>query len=164
MKYLLDSNTFIEAKNRYYGMSFCPGFWSWIQSEYLQQNIASIESVFEELKRGDDELADWALDNSQLFLPVSDHHTQACFGEIASLVASEAPKYKEGAVELFMSGADPWLIAKAKTLNAVVATHEAFNLETKKKVLIPNVCRSVGVSFIDTFALLNLLEAKFVLE
>ena len=27
MLYLLDSNIFIEAKNRYYGMDFCPAFW-----------------------------------------------------------------------------------------------------------------------------------------
>ncbi|WP_081763821.1 MULTISPECIES: DUF4411 family protein [Nitrincola] len=27
MKYLLDSNTYIQAKNQYYGMDFCPGYW-----------------------------------------------------------------------------------------------------------------------------------------
>ena len=27
MKYLLDSNVFIEAKNRYYAFDICPGFW-----------------------------------------------------------------------------------------------------------------------------------------
>lgn len=29
-EYLLDANTFIEAKNRYYSMNICPGFWQWI--------------------------------------------------------------------------------------------------------------------------------------
>ena len=30
MNYLLDSNTLIEAKNRYYQMRVCPGYWAWI--------------------------------------------------------------------------------------------------------------------------------------
>jgi hypothetical protein len=30
MTYLLDANVFIEAKNRYYGLDFAPGFWDWL--------------------------------------------------------------------------------------------------------------------------------------
>jgi hypothetical protein len=30
MAYLLDTNVFIEAKNRHYGFDFCPAFWDWI--------------------------------------------------------------------------------------------------------------------------------------
>ncbi len=30
MAYLLDANTFIEAKNTYYGMDFCPAYWDWL--------------------------------------------------------------------------------------------------------------------------------------
>ena len=32
-----------------------------------------------------------------------------------------------------------------------------------RKFLIPNVCRHFGVPFVDTFELLNALEARFVL-
>lgn len=31
MTYLLDTNTLIEAKNRYYRMAVCPAYWRWIQ-------------------------------------------------------------------------------------------------------------------------------------
>jgi hypothetical protein len=27
MAYVLDANIFIEAKQRYYGLDFCPAFW-----------------------------------------------------------------------------------------------------------------------------------------
>jgi len=27
MAYLLDANVFIQAKNLYYGLDFCPAFW-----------------------------------------------------------------------------------------------------------------------------------------
>lgn len=41
--------------------------------------------------------------------------------------------------------------------------HEQPNLATRRKFLIPNVCRHFGVRFVDTFELLNALEARFVL-
>ncbi|MFS2059288.1 DUF4411 family protein [Kosakonia cowanii] len=27
MRYLLDANTYIQAKNQYYGMDICPAYW-----------------------------------------------------------------------------------------------------------------------------------------
>ena len=32
MKYLLDTNIFIEPKNSYYDFSICPGFWDWLKN------------------------------------------------------------------------------------------------------------------------------------
>lgn len=78
MIYLLDSNTLIEAKNRYYRMTICPGYWAWIRRSHAQGVLASIESVADELKRGNDELAHWAKQSASLFLQVSDTPTQAC--------------------------------------------------------------------------------------
>ena len=43
MAYLLDSNTFIVAKNTYYSMDFCPGYWEWIIRENGAGNVFSIE-------------------------------------------------------------------------------------------------------------------------
>lgn len=60
MKYLLDSNTLIEAKNRYYNMTVCPAYWQWIIEKNQSHDVASISLVADELARGDDELADWA--------------------------------------------------------------------------------------------------------
>lgn len=71
---------------------------------------------------------------------------------------------KTGALDEFLSGADPWLIAKAMTMNATVLTHEQLNLSTRRKFLIPNVCQHFGVPFVDTFELLNALEARFVVS
>jgi Domain of unknown function (DUF4411) len=41
--YLLDANVFIEAKKRWYGFDFCPGFWAWLDSENKQGKVFSIE-------------------------------------------------------------------------------------------------------------------------
>lgn len=163
MKYLLDSNTLIEAKNRYYNMNFCPAYWQWIRIQHEALEVSSISLVGDELKHGHDELADWAKDNPDLFLDVSDEATQNAFSQIAEYLSGQASAMKEGALEEFLSGADPWLIAKAMACDAIVVTHEKYNPDIKRKFLIPNVCEYFNVSWIDTFELLQKLEAKFIL-
>ena len=165
MIYLLDSNTLIEAKNRYYGMTICPGYWSWVLRSHGQGVVASIETVGDELKRGNDELAQWTKHNAALFLPISDDATQAAFAQVAAHVASQTALMKAGALDEFVGGADPWLIAKAMTLEgSVVVTHEQFNLQMRRKFSIPNVCQHFGVQCMDTFAVLGHTQANFVLS
>lgn len=164
MIYLLDANTLIEAKNRYYGMSICPGYWAWVLRSHGQGVLASIESVGDELRRGNDELAQWAKHNKALFLPVSDESTQTAFAQVAEHVASQSHTMKPGALDEFLSGADPWLIAKAMTrTDSVVVTHEQFNQQMRRKYSIPNVCQHFGLQWMDTFAVLGHTRASFVL-
>lgn len=164
MTYLLDANTLIEAKNRYYRMTVCPAYWSWVQRSHDAGMLSSIEPVGNELIRGNDELADWANEHPGLFLPVSDEATQLAFQQVAAHVASQAQQMKQGALEDFLDGADPWLIAKALTIpEAIIVTHEQFNLQMRRKFSIPNVCHHFGLSCIDTFELLSRLDARFVL-
>jgi hypothetical protein len=164
MTYLLDTNTLIEAKNRYYRMTVCPAYWSWVQRSHGAGILASIDPVGDELKRGNDELAEWAKEQYALFLPVSDDETQQAFASVAVHVASQVGVMKAGALEEFLAGADPWLIAKAMAMKeAVVVTHEQFNPQMRRKYSIPNVCQHFGVHCIDTFELLSRTDARFVL-
>lgn len=161
--YLLDANTLIEAKNRHYRMTVCPGYWDWLKRAHAQGEIASIVSVRNELQRGNDSLAVWAKDHLALFWDESDDATQAAFATVAQYVASQAHIMKAGALNEFLDGADPWLIAKAMAIGATVVTHEQFKPDVRKKFLIPNVCQNFNVPYVDTFDLLTQLEAKFVL-
>ena len=45
MAYLLDANVFIQAKNLYYGMDFCPAFWDWLVKQNEVEQVFSIEKV-----------------------------------------------------------------------------------------------------------------------
>ncbi len=164
MTYLLDANTLIEAKNRYYSMTVCPAYWSWVQRSQGAGIVSSIEPIGDELKRGNDELAEWVKEQGGLFLSVYDDPTQQAFADVAAHVASQANMMKPGALEEFLGGADPWLIAKAMALkDAIVVTHEQFNLQIRRKYSIPNVCQHFGVQWIDTFELLSRTNAQFVL-
>ena len=73
----------------------------------------SIEPVAAELRRGNDELAEWAKNSAGLFLPVSGETTQQAFAQVAAHVAARVLAMKTGALEELLDGADPWLIAKA---------------------------------------------------
>ena len=68
--YLLDSNVFIQAKDLHYGFDFCPAFWDWLVEQNRTGKVASVEKIEEELKAGNDELAEWAAKRGEgFFLP-----------------------------------------------------------------------------------------------
>lgn len=163
MNYLLDANTYIQAKNEYYHMAVCPGYWDWLDRQFANQNLASVSLVYDELKSFGDELTVWVKERKAHFLEISDDPTQERYTEIANYVAT-LEGLRPGSLEDFLQGADPWLIAKAKELDAVVVTHEALAPAGSKKIKIPNVCREFEVEYINTFQLLQNLKARFVLE
>lgn len=163
--YLIDANVFIEAKNRYYNMSFCPAFWDWLLRECAGQRLFSIQSILSELTNGSDELAAWANSNRHFFLSVSDNETQQNLSSVVAYVAEQQQSVpmSPGAMNEFLRGADTWLIAKAMTLDATVVTHERLDPQCRRKFLIPNICNNFNVRFMDTFTLLHQLNASFVL-
>ncbi len=163
MNYLLDANTYIQAKNEYYQMPFCPAYWDWLDRQFADGNLASVGPVYDELKEFGDELSDWVKARQIHFLDVSDESTQDRFAQIAGHVA-EIADLKPGALEEFLRGADPWLIAKAREIGAVVVTHEVLVPDTSKKIKIPNVCKAFDVDYVNTFQLLQDLRARFILE
>jgi hypothetical protein len=146
-------------------MSICPGYWAWILQSHGQGVVASIETVGQELQRGNDELAVWSKTHKDLFWTVSDEATQEAFTKVATHVVNSATQMKAGAVEDFLSGADPWLIAKAMTMSdSVLVTQEKLDLHRKNKFIIPNVCQHFGVKWIDTFQVLDATVARFELR
>lgn len=60
MSFLLDTNTYIDAQNRYYANEIVPGFWSVLEKEHDSGRLQSIKAVREEILVGDGFVADWA--------------------------------------------------------------------------------------------------------
>lgn len=154
--YLLDANVFIEAKNRYYGFDIVPDFWKWLDRRQASHEIASIVSVYDELADGTDDLSDWVKErkSSDWWLDVSDPETQQAYGEIVAWVMSNQG-FTQAAKDEFLAGADPWLIAKARVLGVKIVTHEQLDLNARRKVFIPVVCKPFSVDCLDTFALIR---------
>jgi len=160
MAYLLDTNIFIEAKNRYYAFDFCPAFWDWIDAANEAEKVFSIEKVVDELVGGDDELADWAERRKfDLFLK-PDSPVVPSLQEVSRWVSSQ--DYDAAAVTTFLQVADYYLIAHAHAHEHVVVTHEVVAHSTRK-IKIPSVCIGLGIKCMSPFEMLRTERAKFVL-
>lgn len=162
MRYLLDANTYIQAKNQYYGMDICPAYWSWLDQQFSLGLIGSVEMIGQEIKAGDDQLAAWVQERPDHFISNDDADTQIIFRDIVSAVM--AGDFNPGNRDNFLAKGDPWIIAKAKVLGATVVTHESRVALGTRKVKVPNICHLFKVPCIDTFQFLRELEARFVLE
>ena len=56
------------------------------------------------------------------------------------------------------SKADAWIVAYAMTKRCVVVTHEQYEPDAKRRVLIPNVCHAFGIRYLNTFQMLRELN------
>jgi len=161
MIYCLDANTLIEAKNVHYAMDFCPAFWEMIELENEKGQIFSIDFIYQELVKGNDELATWTKKQKEnnLFMETSDIETQMVYVEIVNYVNDN---YSEKEAHKFLDVADPWLIAKCKTIDATLVTKEVLALGAKR-VKIPNICEVFDVKYMPTHEMIRALGVKFIL-
>lgn len=159
MKYLLDSNVFMQAKNLHYGFDFCPGFWQWIDERHAAGDVHSVEKVLDEIRSGGDELVDWANDRSDLFLrPGSDDLPS--LREVSSW--ANGAGYEPSAVNTFLQVADFYIVAQAHAAEATVVTHEVPS-NSVKKLKIPDACLGLGIKCMNTYEMLRVEQARFVL-
>jgi len=158
MLYLFDANILIEAHKRYYGLDFAPGFWEFIEREANKTTLKSNDMILAELKSYGDDLSQWADDKKDDIFDISseEEEIQRYFSEIADYV-NDHPVYSAAHKAKFLSGADPWLIAASKYLDAILVTHEVFVPGNSKKVKIPNIANKFGVQTIDTFNMIRSL-------
>lgn len=162
MRYLLDTNVFIQAHRFHYPFDVFPGFWRWLKQENEKGTIGSIDWVYNEIKDGKDDLAEWIkeLDSEAWILKCDDEETQQCYAQIANQVMGNT-HYTQRAKEEFLGVADSWLVAKAKTLDVTIVTEERSNPQKRNQVFIPDICREYGISCITTIDLIRALGGRF---
>lgn len=161
MPYLLDANIFIEAKNRYYGLDFCPAFWDWLIASNAAGSVYSIEKVGDELAAGTDNLAAWAAQRGPGFFLKPDAQLLPALATVSTRASGQ--NYEAGAVATFLQAADYYLIAHALAHGHTVITHEIPST-TLKRVKIPNVCIPLGIKVMSPFEMLRTEHASFVLR
>ncbi|MCS1409390.1 MAG: tRNA(fMet)-specific endonuclease VapC [Verrucomicrobia subdivision 3 bacterium] len=159
-RYLLDTDVFIQAKNRHYGFDFCPAFWDWLVEQNRAGRVASIEKVAEELYSGEDELVKWAEKRSEAFFLRPDSAVLAAAPAVSKWANSN--NYKPAAVHTFLQVADYWLVAHALAHDWTVVTHEVRN-DSAKKIKIPNACIGLGLRCVTPYEMLRRERARFVL-
>lgn len=160
-KYLLDANAFIQAKRKFYGLDFCPGYWATLIWHQQQGRLCSIDKVKDELVRGADDLAAWAEQQfgDAAFAVTSTSETAAVYAQMLAWVMAQ-PHFHESARVEFQQVADGWLAAYAKANGYVVVTLEEYDPLRRNKVPLVNVCRAFDVKTITPFELLRRLNVE----
>ena len=160
-KYVLDANAFIQAKRRFYGLDFCPGYWSTLIWHQQQGRLCSIDKVQDELLRGADDLAQWTGQQfgAAAFSATSTPEVAAVYSQMLAWVVAQ-PHFLESARTEFQQVADGWLAAYAKAKGYVLVTLEEYDPLRRNKVPLVNVCRAFDVETITPFELLRRLDVK----
>ena len=169
-RYLLDANSFINAKNDYYRFDFCPAYWEWIIDKHDEDKVFSLDKVKDEILQGQDQLSHWIKEKEQkelkkFFLPSEKLMDYEEFKDVSEWVNKRYPKHAKRTTDKFLAGADMRLVVYAKIVEGyTVVTHERLVAENSEKVKIPNDCNQFGIKWISPFDLLAEEKAKFVLE
>jgi hypothetical protein len=158
---LLDTNVFITAKNTYYGLDLVPAFWSWLDEQAAAREVASTDMVYDELRDGNDDLADRVKGRKELLFHVDSTSAEVA-GHVASLGAwAQAAGYKQHVVEDFLDCADPFLVGPAAESGLIVVTLETPAGSKRRKIKIPDACALLGVSHENTFDMMRAVGARF---
>jgi hypothetical protein len=162
--YILDSDIFITAKNRYYSFAICPGFWDSLLYFHKSDVIASIDHVRTELLRGrkSDELVKWVENDlpSSFFKDSGTEQVANAFRDIM-LWVQRNPQYFDHAKAKFATDADGWLVAYAMVHNGAVVTNEQPQPQSRNRVMIPDIFDNFKVSYKDTFGMLQELKVSY---
>ena len=160
VKYIIDANIFIEAKNRYYAFNLCPGFWDSLLFHNSMGKLESIDRVRKELLEGKDDLSTWSKKAPDLFASTDSKSVLEDYGAIIQWTQNQE-RFNDAAKGEFASGVDAWVIAYAKAHNAIVVTQEVSAPKSRKDVKIPDVCTHFNVKCTDTFDMLQKLGVVF---
>lgn len=160
MRYLLDTNIFIQARNLHYGFDFCPAFWEWLIARNAAGIVGSIDKVSDELVAGGDDLSDWAKARGDAFFLPPDEPVVPALGRVSAWANGQ--KYERAAIATFLQVADYWLVSHALARRCTVVTHEV-PAETVRKIKIPNACVGLGIQVMSPYEMLRRERARFVL-
>lgn len=157
-KYCLDANVLIQAWQKYYSPKFCPDYWI-VLDELGKLGIIFIpKMVYDEITRTDDDLSKWLKKSNIPVAEIDENVTR-----FLKMIFAADPSHQNLVDNTKnRSLADPWVIAHAINVNAIVVTKEEKVTATNtSKIKIPNVCDNMGVPWINDFQLIDKLNIIF---
>ena len=153
MPYCVDTSGWLDGWQRYYPPDVFPSLWAKLDELIATGEIVSSEEVYVELERKADDLHDWVKARKQMLVPLSERVQQ-----LAAELLSEYPRLVDTLHG--RSKADPFVIATAMDMNAVVVTGEVASGRLDKP-RIPNVCRAKGIGCISFLQMIRNLRLTF---
>ena len=160
MLYLLDANVLIDANRDYYPLQRVPEFWEWLIHAGAAGQVKLPQEMYEEIKNGNDELAEWVKQpevREALLLDAEADQTSVS----RVVMDGYAPDLTDDEVERL--GRDPFLVSYAladPTAHCVVTTEASKPRRQRANRHIPDVCNAVGVRCCDTFTFIRELNFR----
>jgi len=138
---------------RFYPPDVFPTLWSKLDEAIAAGTIVSSEEVYVEVEKKADDLHDWIKDRKQMLVPLTEPIQRR-----ASQLLTEYPRLVDTLRGRSM--ADPFVIATAMELGAIVVTGE---VRTGKmdKPRIPDVCGVKAISCISFLEMIRQLGLTF---
>ena len=163
IKYIIDTNVFVDAHNRYYPMSCFPGFWEFLTHYFTQRTFVSSNLSYKEMKDYGDDLSKWIKTNKTFFIPDDGQDVQTNFAQVSQHVSTHPIWGNNNKADFLKAGvADGFVIAHAMSYGATVVSNEKLETDIKcKKVKIPNVCQHFHVRCINSDQLIKELQPVF---
>ncbi|QHS09143.1 DUF4411 family protein [Sinimarinibacterium sp. NLF-5-8] len=162
--FVLDAGVFIQSHRHHYAFDIVPGFWNTLLIYHNAGTLVSIDRIKKEVLSGgkDDALEDWVKNTSPktLWDTTKEPRVASIYGDMMDWVQSST-HYTSVAKRIFATNADGWVAAYAKVHGLTLVTHEQLNVEKKKEVPLPNVCKQFDVKWMNTFDMLRNLNVRF---
>lgn len=161
-RYLLDTNVFIQASQKYYAFDLALPFWTELTRRAQRGCVRSVDRVFDEINQGNDRLVEWVNDEfSEWFKDTKQPDVLESYTKIQAW--ADTKEYKQKARDDFArdANADPWVVAYAHSKKFVVVTEEKINYEKISEIPIPNVCVEFDVECVNTFTMMRELNIIF---
>jgi hypothetical protein len=162
MLFLLDSNVFINASRLYYHPDVAPTFWEWLTEQNRIGYIASVSRVKDEINDGDSGyLKKWSSELPSTFWLQPGANAMASMTRLADWAMHPDRPYWDSARAEFLGVADYYLVAQAHSAGAAVVTFELPSPNSRRRVLIPDACDAMGVTYCDPFNVYRRLGLRF---
>lgn len=160
MLYLLDANVLIDAQRDYYPIHRVPQFWEWLVNVSDQGHVKMPIEIFEEVKDGKDDLAEWMKESNNKNALLLDEDVNEKF---VQKIISEGYANDLKDDEIIKIGRDPFLIAYALVApnqRVIVTTEYSKPKQQRANRHLPDVCQTMGVNCINSFEFLRRLDFK----
>lgn len=135
MKYVFDSDSLIDLFRHYYPERF-PTLWEKFNALVSGGKLISVREVFNEIGSSEDSLGTWAKEQKNILFLESTAKELEFVSKIFQVRHFQSMIRKQEKLK-GKPVADPFVIARAKILNAYVVTEEK---ERENAAKIPNVC------------------------
>lgn len=153
MIYCVDASGWLDGWVRDYPQDVFPSLWEKLAQCIADGVVRCSEEVYVELEKKDDGLHDWLMARKEVLVPI-DEEIQRSVSQLLALYPRLVDTHRN------RSQADPFVIATAESLKAVVVTGEKprGKMDIPK---IPDVCAARGIRCISFLEMLRELGWKF---